>query len=44
MHMGEPLKGELSLEILPELIAGEMHKARLYAGDSVRSYLVIKGG
>ena len=43
MHLGEPPTAEPRLEALLDLVASEMYKARLYSGDKVLSYPVIKG-
>jgi hypothetical protein len=43
MHLGEPPTAEPKLEALLDLVASEMYKARLYSGEKVLSYPVIKG-
>ncbi len=43
MHLGEPPSAEPKMEALLELVASEMYKARLFSGEKVPSYPVIKG-
>jgi hypothetical protein len=43
LHLGDPPNAEPRLQVLPDIVASEMHKARLYSGDAVPSYPVIKG-
>jgi hypothetical protein len=43
MHLGQPPTAEPRMEALLDLVASEMYKARLYSGEKVLSYPVIKG-
>ena len=43
LHLGNPPYGEPDVSALGDLIAGEMARARLLSGDTVKTYPVIKG-
>jgi hypothetical protein len=44
LHLDDPYgAAEQGLEALGEIVANELYKARLYSGDTVRSYPVIAG-
>jgi hypothetical protein len=43
MHLGEPPSAEPQMEALLDLVVSEMYKARLFSGEKVPSYPVIKG-
>jgi hypothetical protein len=44
MDLENPMEAEKTLQtVIPEIIASEMYKAKLYSGDNVPTYPVIKG-
>jgi len=43
LHLGDPPSAETRLPVLGDIVAEEMHKARLLSGDRIPSYPVIKG-